>query len=152
MPHWEISSTSITQTERLIPSKSDSPKVITSSKCCSQLWKSGFLTPNALLFQLFHSYKLQGHWRGWDPPSISWVTRPPSTKRLLFSWSGVLRKKQDYRGSQTCGGERTDSLANLISVRIIRATILPMQECVSMILRAYKYSHQHHVATEPSAI
>lgn len=138
---WEYSPLESSQqchTGRSVPpllhSKSDSSKAITSSTCWSQLWKSGFLTPNSLLFQLFHSYKLQGHWRGWDPPSISPVTRLPSTKRLLFRWSGVLRKKQDYRGSQTCAGERTDSLPNLISARIIRATIMPMQECVSVIL------------------
>lgn len=57
-------------------------------------------------------------------------------------------KETGLQRVQTCGGERTESLANSVSARIIRATILPMQECVSVVLGACEYPHQHRMATE----
>ena len=52
-----------------------------SSKCWSQLWNPGFLTPNPLLFQLQHSWKWAPcHQRGQDLPPTPPITRLPSYK------------------------------------------------------------------------
>lgn len=49
----------------------------------------------------------------------------PPTRRLLFSRTGVLREERDYRGPHTCGGERTDSVANSIGSGLVCTTVLP---------------------------